>query len=229
MRRDPRAVLFDLDDTLCPRMRFVRSGFRAVAGHAAARWGIDADRGFAVLSAASRHQPGRELQALVARFALPADAVGTLVAVIRAHRPTMRLPRTAATALARLRDGWRLAVVTNGLPDVQARKIEALGLTSLVDAVVFACATGDGTGKPAAAPFVEACLRLGVAPSQAVFVGDDVRCDVEGARRAGMKTIWVRSPRAGGSAAADMTLPSVARVPEAAECLIPGSWSPHAA
>ena len=41
--------------------------------------------------------------------------------------PTLRLPASSAAALAAARArGWRLGVVTNGRPDVQARKAEAL-------------------------------------------------------------------------------------------------------
>ena len=189
MPREPRAVLFDLDDTLCPLTRFLFSGFRAAAAHAADTWTVDEHEAVAVLGHAFDTMRGREIQALVERFGLPATAIDILVEVIRSHRPTMRLPHAALTALRQMRQDWRIGIVTNGRPEIQARKVDALGLRPHVDTVIFAHATGRGEGKPAPEPFLEACMRLGVTPGQAVFVGDDLTRDVDGARRVGMKTI----------------------------------------
>lgn len=231
MQPDPRAVLFDLDDTLYPLQQFVFSGFDAVAVDVAARVGVDAGAARAVLAEAFLHDRGHELQALVGRFDLPPAEVVRLVEVMRSHRPVLRLPRPTVTALRAMRAGWRIGVVTNGRPEIQARKVEALGLRDLVDVVVFAHATGSGQGKPAPEPFLDACMRLAVTPGRTVFVGDDPTCDVDGARRVGMKTIWIRRAAAAAphGRSGDLTLRSVAAVPGAAERLLPMCWSPYAA
>jgi hypothetical protein len=44
-----------------------------------------------------------------------------------------------------LRPTWRLGVLTNGVPAIQARKVAALGLGAVVE-VVFASAHGTGAG-----------------------------------------------------------------------------------
>jgi len=49
------------------------------------------------------------------------------------------------------------------------------------------------TGKPAAAFFEAAAHRLGVPADQLAMVGDDIRGDVEGAQRAGMSGVLVRT------------------------------------
>ena len=188
---DARAILFDLDDTLYPRRRFELSGFRAVAVHLDLTEGLDADRVFVTLARASRGpHSGQELQACIARFGLSPAIVPDLIEIIRAHRPAIRLPLDSRRALAHLRHDWRLGIVTNGLPRVQARKVEALGLRSLVDTVVFASEHGDKQGKPDRAPFVAALRRLHVQPSRALFVGDDDRCDLFGAARVGLRTVF---------------------------------------
>jgi len=225
VRHERPAVLFDLDDTLYPRQRFLLSGFAAVARHLDRCWGVDVRLAFARLARAFRTEPGHELQALVGSFDLPSWVVPQLVEIIREHEPSLRLPRASRGALERLRDGWRIGIVTNGPPDIQARKIEALGLVSLVDEVVYAEAGGPGTGKPEPAAFVEAARRLGVCPPRAVFVGDDPIADIEGARRVGMHTIRVMRSgthmwEAAGSA--DAVVESVAAVPSMAIGLIDG-------
>jgi ribonucleotide monophosphatase NagD (HAD superfamily) len=64
------------------------------------------------------------------------------------------------------------------------------------------------------------------------MIGDDVRCDIEGAARVGMKTIHLvktgdeRRPEV--SCRTDATVWSLLEVPAAAEGLMAG-WSSHAA
>lgn len=230
MPRESRAVLFDLDDTLHPRRRFVQSGLRAVATHVAATFDVESRQAAAILAQARRRAPGRELQCLQDELGLPADIVPALVAVLREHVPAIRLSRTAREVLTQLRQGWRLGIVTNGISDVQARKVAALGLAPLVDTIVYATADGS-PGKPAAAPFLDACTRLAVDPARAVFVGDDLSADVEGASAAGLKTIWLAPPRLRGAGGphADITVHQLAHVPSAARRLLPFWWSPYAA
>ncbi len=232
MPADRRAVLFDLDDTLYALRDFRLSGFRAVAAHVAATRGLDAEVVFASLVAAADTHPRRECDELAERLGLARDAALDLVDVFRRHRPRISLaPQTAAT-LATLRRRWHIGIVTNGRPDIQARKITALGLAPTVDAIVFANEHGSGAGKPEAAPFLAACQQLGVSPSESVFVGDDLRCDIGGARAVGMATVWVPPPtshRGAGAAMADLVVTSIEEVPKAADRLLSARWSAHVA
>ena len=82
----------------------------------------------------------------------------------REHRPCLRLPRIAKAVLEAVHGSWRTAIVTNGPPDVQARKVEALGVSALVDVVVLAESCGTGRGKPEPAVFMQALDAVGVRP-----------------------------------------------------------------
>ena len=226
MQPDTRAVIFDLDDTLYPLQRFIRSGFHAVAAELERRHGIPSKRVFRVLTSAMRGATrGRELQICAERFRLSDAIVGDLVNIIRLHRPSIRLPRGTVNAIEQLRGRWRIGVLTNGLPDLQKRKVNALGLRFLVDEIVYANEVGDGRGKPAAEPFHEVSRALGVHPARAVFVGNDARCDVFGAACAGMKTIHLAEhDRARAACYADAVAASVADVPALAEQLVAEEW-----
>lgn len=50
-----------------------------------------------------------------------------------------------------------------------------------------------GIRKPDPRIFRYALERIGVQPGNALHVGDSMKHDVVGARRAGMKTVWIRS------------------------------------
>jgi putative hydrolase of the HAD superfamily len=187
-----RAIVFDLDDTLYPYRAFVRSGFRTVACRLATERGLRPSAVLRVLARAlASGQRGDELQTLCAHFELPTSLIESLAAVIREHTPVLRLPAESLRTLTLLRTRWTLGVLTNGEPHIQRRKVAALGVGTLVDEVLYATECGDGTGKPAPSAFRAVLERLNVAPSRAVFVGDDPRTDIEGAAAVGMKTIHV--------------------------------------
>ena len=229
---DRRAVLFDLDDTLYPLDRFVLSGFRAVAAECERRWGVSREESLGVLTGAFTRVRGRELQVLAEHLDLDESVVPTLVQVIREHVPDLRLSDMAAATLRTLAADWVLGIVTNGRPDIQRRKVRALGLDALVTTVVYAHDLGHGAAKPAAAPFLAACRALDVDPTATVFVGDDPVCDVAGAHAVGMKTIWLPSRLDAASPAAaiaDVLIASLADVPAAAHRLVQPDWRAHVA
>lgn len=90
--------------------------------------------------------------------------------------------------------GLKVGVISNYahagvLRDAFAR----LGLAEHLDALVVSADVG--YLKPHPALFQAALDALGVRAEDAVMVGDDLECDVVGARKAGLKAIWVPYPR----------------------------------
>ena len=224
MPRSERALIFDLDDTLYPLDRFILSGFDAVASHMKTMFGVDRREAWTTMLQAFNHGGrGRELQICLSRFGLPEAIAPSLVNVIRRHQPALALPAATRQMFASVASGWRIAVVTNGVPEIQARKVAALGLADRVDTIVYADAIGRGAGKPDPAPFLEAARRLKVGVNRAVFVGNDPVRDVFGAWRVGMRTIHVagQTPAASSSAlVADAMVRSLIEVPDVAARLV---------
>ena len=105
--------------------------------------------------------------------------------------------------LRELQSRYRLAVVTNGTPDLQREKLEAVGLVPYFTSVTVSGALG--SGKPDPRIFAHTLARLGVPPTQAVMVGNDLTRDIRGARQAGIAGIWVN--RTGTASAAGDTAP----------------------
>jgi putative hydrolase of the HAD superfamily len=221
-RRARRGLIIDLDDTLYPRASFVRSGLAAVARHLQREHGIAAADAYAVMTrATARGQAGAELQAVCARFALPSTEIPALVGVFRTHRPTLFLPAETTAVLQALRvQGWATAILTNGLPSVQFRKVAALGAATLVDDVIYAEEHAP-QGKPAAASFRAALRALDLEPGDCVCVGDDPARDVRGARTLGIATIRLARPGVAVTADdADLVIDSLSMLPQAAALLL---------
>lgn len=85
--------------------------------------------------------------------------------------------------------GIKLGMVTNGASDIQRSKIEKFSLEQFFDCITI---EGEfGAGKPDASVFIHTLGSLGVSPSEAWMVGDDLSRDVEGAQKAGIYGIWV--------------------------------------
>jgi len=78
--------------------------------------------------------------------------------------------------------GLKLGLLSDFPPDT---KLEHLGLSGLWDTAL--CSESIGALKPAVLPFGELAKTLGFPPEQILYVGNSVRYDVEGAKRAGMK------------------------------------------
>lgn len=192
MTSGPRAILFDLDETLYRERRFALSGFAALARVLEARTGVPSRRIFAELVRSMRRgRRATAFQSLCAREGWPETWIPKCVEIVRTHTPSLRLPPQSRAVLREMRGSWRIALVTNGLPSVQRRKVKALGLERLVDRVVYAEEHGLGIGKPEPSPFLAAARLLDVEPRRCVFVGDDLVKDIGGAARLGMRTILV--------------------------------------
>ena len=89
--------------------------------------------------------------------------------------------------------------------------LDRFGLLDCFATVTTSASVGFYKSRPEI--YLRAVERLGVEPGNAVHVGDSYRFDVEGARRAGLRAVWVqRDPveRPGaGTEAPELTLPSL--------------------
>ena len=129
--------------------------------------------------------------------------------------PTVDVPVPGARRVVRrLAERYPLGVVSNGLPDVQYRKLETIGL-----AAAFACIVLSeelGVEKPDPAIFLRAAERLDAKPSRCLHVGDLVDYDVLGAKRAGMQACWLNptgEPAPPDGPRADAEIKALAELP----------------
>ena len=199
------AVVFDLDGTLCRYTISVEAVFRA----ALPRAGIEPDLLGDLAVAAERYARlwGEVQGALESTDRIRLHIIGRLLGergggdATRAARLSdaygavrdetgIRAFDGARELLEDLRGRYALGLLTNGPSDMQWEKIRSLHFGRSFDAIVVA---GDvGIYKPDRRAFEALLDRLDVRPSAALFVGDNHELDIVGARRAGMRTAWVR-------------------------------------
>ena len=114
----------------------------------------------------------------------------------------------APPALEELRSfGQRLVVASNwdcSLPEV----LERVGLAPLVDDVVASAVVG--AAKPDARLFKAALAAAGCSPAEALYAGDSLDTDVDGAQAAGIRAVLVDR---NGTAAGTPAIRSLAELP----------------
>ena len=193
-----RAIVFDLDNTLVDFMRM-----KGDAVTAAIEGMIDAGLELPRETVRERidaiyQERGLEFQQvfdvlLEREFGQidPRILASGIIAYRRARASALTLyPHTQMTLHQLIRRGIRLGVVSDA-PRMQVwLRLCELSLQHTFDAVV----TFDDTRerKPGAAPFREVLARLGVAPADALMVGDWAERDVVGGKSLGMKTAFAR-------------------------------------
>lgn len=207
--KPPRAIAFDLDNTLLDGSEFTKAIARtceAVAAHRAGLvaedlfvangqvwrgyWpGVERDWTVGVRSGAQVTEEGwrRTLRTVGCHD----EAIVRLALEAHSHyaRLTFRPFDDARQLIGSLKHRVRLALITNGAADSQREKLSAIGMQSDFEATAI---SGElGIAKPDAATFRNVLDQLGIAAEDAWHVGDNPITDVAGAKNAGVTAIWL--------------------------------------
>ena len=123
---------------------------------------------------------------------------------------------------------YRLALVTNGAPDVQREKLAGTDLARRFDAIVISAELG--VAKPDRRIFDATLAALGVSALDAVMVGDSLARDVAGAQNAGVSAVWI--DRAGTPPKPEDPVPAariraLSELPQALAAMRTGAASPR--
>jgi putative hydrolase of the HAD superfamily len=119
----------------------------------------------------------------------------------------MSLELTVVKVLEKLQSmSISLGVLTNGVVAAQKNKVKCLSLKKYVDHISYARERGKFFEKPHSLAFRDICEKLCCNLQNALFVGDHPINDIKGAKDAGMKTCWIRSPFFLKSDYADFTI-----------------------
>ena len=226
-----RAVLFDLDDTLCDdtgqMFESIRTVARLVPGGdpeaiAEGYWRIS-HRFWTYEIHLRPPEPLETIREMLwqqtleeAKISLTSAQLVNLAARYGEAREKTPPPfADAEPTLQKLKaHGLKLGLVTNGVSESHTGKLERLGLGHFFDTVLMPDQTG--FAKPDPRQFHLACQRLGVAPEQTVHIGDSLVSDVGGAVNAGLTAIWYnpeRKPRPENAAEPHHTIQALGDIP----------------
>lgn len=205
----PKAILFDLDDTILDTTLSADRLWSLAAEHFAGPTGLDAsafDEQMKVSrewfwSDPDRNRAGR-MDLYSARAGCVEHALETLGAPNGALAQTIatwftkrRIPEMkpfdgAVEALGKLKSaGVRMALISNGKGETQREKVVRFGLEPFFDCIIL---EGEfGIGKPDRRVFEHALEQLGVQPGDAWMVGDNLHWEIAAPQKLGIKGVWV--------------------------------------
>jgi len=110
-------------------------------------------------------------------------------------------------ALEVLNERYSLAVISNAMSDAPRNSIKKFGLDKYLDAIVIS--RDLGIRKPDPEIFKFTLMNLGIESHEAIHVGDSLESDVQGAKNAGMKAIWLKRDNEEISILPDYTIHSI--------------------
>lgn len=191
-----QAILIDLDDTLYEERSYVESGFRAVAAFLEAERDLPADYSYpSMLAFLELEGRGKVFDRIIERFEMrqAEGLVDACIDVYRNHVPEIAPYPDVEQTLQQLGKEYQLALVTNGLPLMQQRKLDALGLARYFRSIVF-CDAIDAP-KPSPGGLEKALSDIGVTVDEALFVGDNPETDGAAAAALQMRFVRVKTAR----------------------------------
>ena len=182
-----KAVIFDLDDTLYSEKEYVKSGYKVVSKDLSEipdayekLWNafLEGKKAFdTVLSVAGLLRP---------------ELLKKCIDTYHSHKPDIHLYDTVYGVFDFLRrKGVKIGIITDGRPQGQRNKIEALKLDNLVDYIIITDELGgEKFRKPNDISFRIMQRRMGVPFEEMVYVGDNLAKDFIAPRQLGMQVVW---------------------------------------
>ncbi len=201
----PRAVFFDMDDTIFDHARTCRAAIEVVRSEDSLfrprtlneLWReyyrlLDSVHSDILEGKLSVERARRERFRRLAMFcgtSISDDDAQSLSNRYRAAYQSLRRAVPGARALLeRLRGRTTIGIVSNNQVAEQVDKLEVLGLRDLIDLLVISEEVG--VAKPDPRIFRTALERARSAPGEAVMIGDSWANDIVGARAVGLRAVW---------------------------------------
>lgn len=186
-----KAIIFDLDDTLYKEIDFVYSGFKEVCLYLSKINGIE----FEVLYKNSieilrKDGRGKVFDILCSNFGIKEDTQ-KLVSIYRNTNPEIKLYKDSIYLINKLRDNYKLGIITDGMASVQWNKIKALNLKDIIHKIIVTDDYGKDFWKPSVFPYLKISSSFSVLPEECIYIGDNPTKDFIGARKVGMNTVRI--------------------------------------
>ena len=189
-----RVICFDLDDTLCKEIDYLKSAYREIAEYAAEHChgcsvpvSVLAHKAYDVMLAA--YQEGQNAFVVLNRFLGLDLPIADYLYIYRNHNPNIALSEDAVRTLDALKaEGVRIGLITDGRSVQQRNKIEALGLGRWIENADIVISEEFGSEKPALANY-EYFMKRYPECQDFTYVGDNPRKDFIAPNTLGWMTI----------------------------------------
>ena len=187
--QDIKGIIFDLDDTLYSEKDYVRSGYKAVSEYLGGSYEDKLWKFFESGKAA--------IDELLKEISREDEKIKVLD-IYRSHKPDIHLYPGVEEVLKELRNkGYKIGIITDGRPDGQSNKIEALGIDKVIgreNVIITDELGGIQFRKPCDIAFRIMLTRWRMNPADVMYVGDNPAKDFQAPQQLGMKYVWFKNP-----------------------------------
>jgi putative hydrolase of the HAD superfamily len=203
MKMKINALIFDIDSTLYDRekaqvpilekiIRLYPQLFGSLKKEVILDAFLESDR--IAVEAFDAGAPSEALRDLRSKFFLKSlglseDYADDITDTYVREYPHVFAPVDGAIDIIEKAKRFKLGAVSNGLPDVQYRKLETLGIRDKFDCIILSEEVN--IRKPDPRIFLLAAEALNVSPSECLFTGDSYNSDILGAKGVGMYSCWL--------------------------------------
>ena len=108
--------------------------------------------------------------------------------------------------LKELKKQGRVYLVSNAQSCFTIDELRTTGLYDLFDGILIS--SDVGVKKPFPDIFRLAFEKFGITPEESIYIGNDMRDDILGASRVGMKTMYIETPQSGSYPDLDLPEPT---------------------
>lgn len=179
-----KGVIFDLDDTLYSEKEYVKSGYKVVSDYLGGGYEEKLWQFF---------ETGRPAIDELLKELGRENEKAEVLKVYRSHKPDIHLYPGVAEMIAELKEkGIKVGIITDGRPEGQRNKLEALGL-EIDDVIITDELGGIQFRKPCDIAFRILLTRWRINPADVVYVGDNPTKDFQAPQQLGMRCIYFRN------------------------------------
>lgn len=177
-------VVFDLDDTLYSEKEYVRSGFKRIS-ETLKMPTLESKLWEAFL------QGQKAIDTVFESEKIP-DRKDQALSIYRNQKPTIHLYSGVESMFRRIKQkGKKLGMLTDGRPEGQHAKIEALNLESIFDVIIITDELGGvNCRKPNEIGFQKLQEKTMIPFEKMVYIGDNIHKDFIAPEKLGMKCIF---------------------------------------
>lgn len=180
-----KGVIFDLDDTLYSEKEYVKSGYKAVSDYLGGGY---EDRLWSFFEA------GKPAIDELLRDLGREDEKAEVLKVYRSHKPDIHPYSGVVEMIINLKaKGIKVGIITDGRPEGQRNKLEALGL-EVDDVIITDELGGIQFRKPCDIAFRILLTRWRFNPADIVYVGDNPAKDFQASQQLGMRSVYFNNP-----------------------------------
>lgn len=185
-------LVFDLDDTLFPEREFVRSGFQAVGNWISDKYSVVDffEVAWQLFIAGKR---GKIFNLTLEKLGVKYETsmIQDLLQIYREHKPNISLHEDAKWAINYFKKEHKLGLITDGYLMTQQNKVEALGIESNFEIIVYSDFYGRDSWKPSPVAYLKVMEATKYQGANCLYIGDNPSKDFVTAKKLDWTTVQI--------------------------------------